>query len=133
MTSSLPLIDKLWHPPHSLSPDLQPRLHSTLPVLALDSLALTSTLDSQTTLHLLLLAHPAQLATPRQQFLDAVEPRHLAEVGLPPQTIARAAPPSRHGILPREEWTEVRVGERMAREELLVRFGNRAAPLCLHS
>jgi len=119
MTFSLPLVDELGHPPHSLSPNLQAGLHSTLPVLALDPLALTRALDSQSALHLLLLAHPAQLAAPRQQLLDAVLPRHLAEVGLPPQAVARAAPSSRHGILPREEGTKVGIGERMAREELV--------------
>lgn len=76
--------------------------------MALDSLSNTGTLDSKTELH-----PPGQprlraLRGLGKKLLDTVLPRHLDELGLPPQRVDGVMPFARHGVLPELE----RVGAR---------------------
>lgn len=99
----LPQPDHLRHLQHRLATVLQTRLHRTLPLVTLDFLPDTSTLDLQSALRAPGLLVFCRLATRRQQRLDVIFDGEFHEIGLCAQPKARARPLAGAEVLVRQE------------------------------
>lgn len=110
-TNLLPQPNQLRHLHHSLPPILKSTLHRPLPLVTLNLLSNTSTLDLQSALRASRLLILGAFRARRQQSLNIIPDSELHEFRLLTQPKARADPCPRAVVLAWEKWVRVfRVG-----------------------